>query len=143
MSQSFARLYIAARDFLKYVWPAVGPLIGVLVGAYLAKSSDRKKWLSENRKQECQELLGAITACAVKILSDFGLAQDIEQYAAYLKTIEVFHTRIFIAEEVEKEKLEERWAAAVHEFGLTWMKKNFDEALEEIRGKIIRIAMKG
>jgi hypothetical protein len=142
MSQSFAYLSTAARVFVKYVWPAIGPLLGVLVGAYLAKSSDRKKWLSENRKQECQELLGAITACAVKLLSDFPHGYAVEEYAGYLKTIEVFHTRIFIAEEVEKEKLEERWTSAVGDFGTDWTKAKFDTALEEIRGKIIRIAMK-
>jgi hypothetical protein len=142
MNQFFVNLYIALRDFTKYVWPAVGPLIGVLVGAYLAKSSDRKKWLSENRKQECQELLGAITACAVTILSDFSRTEDIQRFASYVKTIEVFHTRIFIAGDVEKEKLEERWAHAVHDFGLNWVRKSFDDALEGIRAKIIRIAMK-
>jgi hypothetical protein len=142
MSQFFAYLYIAARDFIKYVWPAIGPLLGVLIGAYLTKSSDRKKWLNENRKQECQELLGAITACAVKLFSDFPHGYAIGEYAGYLKTIEVFHTRIFIAEEVEKEKLEERWTSAVDDFGTNWNKEKFDTALEEIRGKIIRIAMK-
>jgi len=124
------------------ILPVIGPLLGVLIGAYLTKSSDRKKWLNENRKQECQELLGAITACAVKLLSDFPQGYAIEEYGGYLKTIEVFHTRIFIAEEVEKEKLEERWTSAVDDFGTNWTKAKFDTALEEIRGKIIRIAMK-
>jgi len=52
----------STAEGLKAVWASVGPLVGVLVGALLARSWDRRKWINENRKQEYRELLTTLTS---------------------------------------------------------------------------------
>jgi len=119
-------------------WSAVGPLVGVLVGALLGRSWDRQKWLNDSVKQECQELLGAITKSATQILADGGR----KSWDTYLDALTAFHTRIFIAEEVEKEKLLDLWARAVREFGEGRDRQKFDDAVEKIRAAIVRTAVR-
>jgi len=48
-------------DAVSSVWLAAGPLIGILVAAMLLRSTERKKWLNDGRKQEFKELLTVLT----------------------------------------------------------------------------------
>jgi len=43
------------------IWSAVGPLMGVCLGAYIASRNQRKQWLLDNKRQEYRELLTALT----------------------------------------------------------------------------------
>ena len=128
----------ALGEYSGKAWSVVGPLVGVLVGALLGRSWDRQKWLNDNVKQECQELLGAITKSATQILADAGR----KSWDTYLDALIAFHTRIFIAEEVEREKLLDLWAHAVHDFGEGRDRHKFDDAIEKIRSAIVRMAIR-
>jgi len=135
----------ALGEYSGKAWSAVGPLVGVLVGALLARSWGRRRWLIENRKQECQELLGAITKSATQMLTSNEAGGDIrswESWDSYLGTVQSFHTRIFIAEDVDKEKLFDRWVPAVREFGSGHDRHKFDEAIEKICATIVRMAIR-
>jgi hypothetical protein len=48
-------------DYASKSWAAVGPLIGVLVGAYLTGRRQKRDWLADNKKEEYRELLSAMT----------------------------------------------------------------------------------
>jgi hypothetical protein len=50
----------AVRDSAGVIWSAVGPLIGVWVGAYVANRNQRRQWLLDNKRQEYRELLTAL-----------------------------------------------------------------------------------
>lgn len=96
-------------------WASVGPLVGVVVGALLARSWERKKWERENRKEECRELIKSISHAATVILN-VGHGQSIRDAdEAYLDSIETLHDRIFIANDVEKANVLDLWAHAVHD----------------------------
>jgi hypothetical protein len=53
------------------VWSAVGPLIGVVIGAlltpWMAWRWQRKQWSSDNKKEEYRNLLDALGECVQKI----------------------------------------------------------------------------
>ncbi len=38
------------------IWTAVGPLVGVFVGAYIANRNQRKHWVGNCKKEEYREL---------------------------------------------------------------------------------------
>ena len=46
---------------LEKTWTLIGSLVGLGFGAFLTRSWDRKKWMKDNRKEECRELLSAVT----------------------------------------------------------------------------------
>lgn len=52
------------------VWLAVGPLIGVVVGALLTRRIQRQQWVADSRKQEYRELMTALSHSAT-VLIDF------------------------------------------------------------------------
>jgi hypothetical protein len=43
------------------IWGVVGPTIGVLAGHYLSASSERKRWIADNQKEEYRRLLAALS----------------------------------------------------------------------------------
>jgi hypothetical protein len=49
-----ARVYAA--------WAAVGPLVGVIIGAWLAARWQRKKWILENKASEYRGILDALNS---------------------------------------------------------------------------------
>ncbi len=100
--------WITIAHYISVAWAAVGPIIGVLVGALLTRSWDKQKWMNDNRKEECRELLTAISEAAVlelkRILSVNSAGLRIESGAslqvvdeAYTNSLKVFQDRIFIA----------------------------------------------
>src|SRR5438067_2224291 len=42
------------------IWAAIGPLIGVLVGAWLTARWQRKRWIQDNKKAEYREVLDTL-----------------------------------------------------------------------------------
>ena len=134
----------AIGEYTGKVWTAVGPLVGVLVGALLAHSWERKRWEKENRKEECRELIKSISHAATLILNvavGAGASQH-DAHNAYQDTVQVFHGRIFIAEDIEKTKIVDMWAHAVGEFGAQKIDANeFGNRVEEVRRTIINFVV--
>jgi hypothetical protein len=98
-------------------WSAVGPLVGVLIGAWLARAWDREKWEKENRKEECRELIKTITHAATLRLVVGRGTSEAQAYSAYLDSLKTIHDRVFIAADLERHKLLDSWAHAVADFG--------------------------
>src|SRR5690242_9343170 len=97
------------------IWGALGPLVGVRYGQELSSRFQRSQWIAENRKQECRELLGAMTAHAAAI----GIAHDSRatpaerqrRDALEIALISLFDDRLFISEDILKLNLRRRWFA--------------------------------
>ena len=45
---------------IRAVWGAIGPLVGVLVGAYATRRWQRTQWLLDGKKTEYRELLSVL-----------------------------------------------------------------------------------
>jgi hypothetical protein len=125
------------------IWGAVGPLVGVRYGQELAKKWQRQQWISENRKQECRELLNLMAAnyFAKNVArgrqarpEDHALDRDVT-----FKLANAFRSCIFVAKEIEALKVRERWSqfAARTEVASEERLKTFNELFAEIRGLVI------
>jgi len=51
----------AIGDYSSKVWAAVGPLVGVWIGAVLAKRWQREQWIADNKRAEYRKLLTTLT----------------------------------------------------------------------------------
>jgi hypothetical protein len=137
----------AIGDGLKTAWSSVGPLVGVIIGAMLTRAWDRRKWINENRKQEYRELLTALTnACTALIDNAQALVQSpAEQIFArdeYFKSLRVLQDRIFIANEVSKMGLFDRWGMAIKDLLETKDLHKFEDSFEAMKNEIVKQAMK-
>lgn len=107
------------------VWAAVGPLLGVRYGHELAKQSQKEHWINDNAKEEYRELLGALVEDANISISNRSLGREtaVEEDSAEERSNHVLygiiHTRLFIRDFIEKERIKERWEAAFREHSRT------------------------
>ena len=135
-------------EYAKAGWSSIGPMVGVLVGAWLARSWDKQKWLNDNRKEECRELLTAVTDAVTAIL-DRDIATSGVSYAtkqarandAFLISLKIFQDRIFIARDIEGAKLFDIWPVAVNRYNSSANRHDFDDSFEAIKKKIVQIAV--
>jgi hypothetical protein len=131
---------------LKTAWASVGPLVGVIIGAMLTRAWDRRKWINENRKQEYRELLTTLTsACTALIDNTQAIVQSpAEQISArdeYFKSLRVLQDRIFIAHDIGKMNLFDRWGAAMKDLQATKDFRKFEDSFEVMRTEIVKQAM--
>lgn len=123
------------------IWAALGPLFGVRYGQELAKKWQKQQWISENRKQECRELLNAMAADyhAKNLASGRGTPEDhARSTEAAVNLLNTFKSRIFIADEIARLKMYDRWsksAGNVH-VSIEERRKAFDELFAEVRGLV-------
>src|SRR6266850_564830 len=137
----------STAEGLKAVWASVGPLVGVLVGALLARSWDRRKWINENRKQKYRELLTTLTSACIAVIDN---AQAIVQSPAeqifardeYFKSLRVLQDRIFIANEIGKMNLFDRWGTAMKDLQETKDFRKFEDSFEVMKNEIVKEAMR-
>jgi hypothetical protein len=97
-------------------WSAIGPLVGVLIGAWLGRIWDSKKWQRENSKEECRELVKAITHAAAMHMNVGSGVSYSQADGAYVDSIKSFKDRIFIANEIRRKHILESWTTAVSDF---------------------------
>jgi hypothetical protein len=125
-------------------------LIGVIVGSLLTNiltgRSQRKQWLADNRKQEYRELLSTLTHSMTVIMTYTGTMVAIgpheqkEFQKAYNEALRVLHDRIFVAEQIKRDKIEDRWTTAMAELKRTNDIHCLDDPFDEIKALIVRAA---
>ncbi len=136
----------SSLDIALPVWAAVGPLMGVMLGSYLAMRTQRKHWVLDNKKEEYRELLGTLTRAFDDIIEQHALmvAHGPEEQRKYMaaekSAMAVIRDRIFIAREIEKMKLLERWTLASMEFDHDRDGDKSAARFGAIRGDIVRAA---
>ena len=54
--------------YTKGVWAVVGPLVGVLIGAFIANRNHRKQWLADRKREEYEALLVSLTDAFAELL---------------------------------------------------------------------------
>ena len=123
-----------------------------LIGALLARSSERQKWLNDNRKEECRELLTAMTRAADMYLEersrrptmkqDDFIAQK-EAFAEYRRCLIVLQDRIFIAAKLREKRMFKLWGDTIGDFTNDGDSKKFADRLNHIKSIIIDIATDG
>jgi hypothetical protein len=122
---------------LAALWAGVGPLIGVLVGAYLTKRIQRRQWLADNKKDEYRDLLSVISrgySQFVRLVKASDAWDDSEVNEIKFMVLDTIQDRIFIADELSELRIFSRWQAAV-----LALEKNHDEGqFTETVGTLLR-----
>jgi hypothetical protein len=134
--------YIAAT------WAAVGPLGGVIVGAYLSRSWDRQKWMNDNRKLEFRELIEALTDAATALMyeqrmrsiSPHGVFEDPDARTKHLQALKVIKTRIFISTDMKEMNVFDRWSESIKLMIATDGVHHFETTYENLRDESIERA---
>jgi hypothetical protein len=82
------------------LWGAIGPLVGIIAGHFLTRSSQHIQRVRDNRKQEYRELLTALTAAYMHILQYEGSGEDVRFSPVGNEAFRMLQDRIFIADDI-------------------------------------------
>lgn len=128
---------------------ALSGLLGVILGAYLTRSWQRKQWLLDSKKAEYRELISALSQAAHYILNNsphlqlpngMGGLKSGEQERLSDEAADRGHAtisdRIFIADTMAREKIDERWVAVLKEKHVD----NFWNAWEELHRLLLKVS---
>jgi hypothetical protein len=150
MTQVSIPLYIvtAIWEFIKESWPVLGPLVGVLAGAGLTSRIQRKHWIADRKLQEYQELTTAVTRGFNGLLHQaepiraYSLEEQRTQAETEEEVLITISDRIFIADEVEGLKVQDRWIKARQSFRQLHVRKDLWESIGAIKADLITQARK-
>jgi hypothetical protein len=131
-----------------------GAFGGVFAGQWMSRSSQRIQWVLDNRKQECRELLTALSVCydsllKVKSTRYMGFASDtlqvdVDSERYYKKTEDdlkrIIGDRLFIAADVENVQIRSKWIVAAKTFQKDWRESPVTREFEALRSAIVRMA---
>jgi hypothetical protein len=105
----------SAAEIVLAIWAALGPLAGVLIGAYTANRNLRQQWLDSCKKQEYSELITTLTKSMMFYihLRAYSVTKGPEEQraeAAALGSVgETARNRIFILPTVKRLDVVKRW----------------------------------
>jgi len=87
---------------LAALWAGVGPLVGVLIGAYLTNHIQRRLWLADHKRQEYQELFAVMTNAFTKLLelNNTGSLTVTELNTIQVQVVNMLHSRLFTSDVV-------------------------------------------
>ncbi len=101
------------------IWGAVGPLVGVRYGQELVKRWQREQWVRDNRKEEYKGVIEALSSSLAPIMQYYQPkgSRTAEELIAAGKAenniYEVLGNRIFVAGELDKMGVFDRWSALI------------------------------
>ncbi len=140
-------LYTVATIILA-IWAALGPLVGVYIGAYIANRNQKRQWLSTCKKEEYSGLISALTKSMMIYieLRAFLVARGPEEQrseAAALSSFgETARNRIFIAPTVKCLDVVNRWhdatRAVERDRDLNAFGASVGKLLDEIRDAAVK-----
>jgi hypothetical protein len=146
------------------LWGVIAPLVGILVGHYLSRSSQREQWFRGKRYEDYQAVLSATVAAHMAIIQVYkgdysdlrGTIQRGRNGITYRekKTVQeeidvikadsfrVLRDRIFIAEELDYGGILAEWDTIVTNYA----KNTIDERIfagrfSEFNDKMVRMAL--
>ena len=75
--------------WISNVITVIGTLGGVFLGQYYGGKSQREQWLRDNKKEECRELLTALSSASIALAYWYGAIDDIRGQITVLGNIEI------------------------------------------------------
>jgi hypothetical protein len=103
-------------------WIAIGPLVGVVIGALLTRSWETKRWLLESKQAEYRELISGLSESVHRILKNWGGITGREQQElddAKMAGEKVIEDRIFIDDQMLAAGVSDKWSELIFEKELT------------------------
>jgi hypothetical protein len=131
-------------SLLDKAWAVIGPLVGVLIGAYIANRNQRKQWQLESKRVEYRELLNTLTECGSDLLAfPMGDPQSRREFAETVRrSVNTIYNRLFAADTVIRLNLMVRWREAVDLARDAKNTEDFRKRLNAIMNDIRREALK-
>jgi len=124
------------------IWAAIGPMVGLLTGHLLSRSSQRKHWIADCKKQEYGELLRALMRHHF-LLEDYlgSPGPMVGELERRIKEREeeaaiVIKNRLFLRKQIESLGLYERWNRSIKEFRKTQDVPTFSGSFDELQKAI-------
>jgi len=136
----------AIREGSVAAWSAVGPLIGVLVGAYIANRNQRRQWLLDNRKQEYRELLSALSSAFIALTRlntpMIAIPGELERELrnAETESFRILRDRLFIATEIRDTRILGLWLEATRDVDHDRDLVKFADRFNQINKTIVYLA---
>jgi len=135
------------------IWAAAGPLVGLVVGAWLQARGQLQQWRRDNVRQECRELLGQLSVNlfafidwnkSVRFPTDPETAVALHrQYDnAVLDLHRNLGSRILIANEIRGAAIAFRWKNALNNFTTDHDESKLNAEYEELVEDIVGIGLK-
>jgi hypothetical protein len=127
-------------------WAAIGPLVGVLVGAYLAGRRQKQEWLADNKKEEYRELVASITKCLTAYVQIYAVqtvrSGDDERtiMAGDANFAEVVRSRLFIGESVRRLDVSRRFMKIKGDFRKNRIVEIFISDVEKLMDEVLTSA---
>lgn len=132
------------------LWGVVAPLVGILVGHYLSRSSQREQWYRDKRYEDYQAVLSATVAAYMAIVRvDMAsltslftpeMLQEVEVIKA--DSFRVLRDRIFIAEELEFGGILAEWDTTVTNYARHAIDERiFAGRFSDLNEKLVRMAL--
>jgi phosphoribosylaminoimidazole-succinocarboxamide synthase len=126
------------------VWAAIGPMTGIVLGHFLTRSLEEKRWHLDNRTQEYRELLSSLATAYMNMLNFKGGDKDEYFRVERLKmeSFRVLRDRILIADEIASADIVRLWAQAFHNFEANKDEKIFADRFTKINETLVSMARK-
>ena len=135
------------------VWAAVGPLVGVIIGGWLAARWQRKRWILDNKASEYRSILDALNSYRFALTEYYALYKialvavpaqkkyddDVAFAKALDKVNNAFADRIFTRKPVSQSGARADWSTLADK--LRSNKSDLDELLkmiDSIHGKLVK-----
>jgi hypothetical protein len=139
--------YFMWSTIILTVWAASGPLVGVRYGQELARRNQKIQWIADSKKKEFKELLGVLDVVfAFHVregqMSKADKASQSEYFDMSHKAMWCIRDRLFIAKEMEENKILERWRVLMNDFLAVGEFRNFKDRFNELRTDLLKMATK-
>jgi hypothetical protein len=140
MPQAEATLIVAGLGIL-------GTLVGVVVGHMLSRSWQRKQWVLDNRKQEVQELLSALSeTISAQMMTNlpFGSMDPADRnriVEAQARSFRSIRTCVFLARDLDRIQLEQNWVKALGAFEEDRDTGELNTAFIRLRDQLLQIVL--
>lgn len=130
-------------------WSALGPLVGLCIGAYLAKRWQRNQWIADSKRAEYRKLLTTTADAGSRILIHYGLRrtvvsgkQEFMIEETVRRSVDVIYNRLFIAQEVRELNVLKRWEEGISALRRTHDVGAFGKCMDAIMEDIRKIALR-
>jgi hypothetical protein len=130
------------EDVLR-AWSVIGPIVGIIIGAYISNRNERKHWIADNKKQEYREIITALVDAYRAVLEStapmvaYGPEEQRKFWQSEQNLLITLNTRIFIADEVSQLKIQERWLEAVGSYRNVHHRRELSDKMNEIKYDLI------
>jgi hypothetical protein len=135
--------------YAKNIWAVGGPLVGVMIGAYIGSRNQKKQWLRENRKAEYRELLSALADAGSSFLVHYSIfsteataEQKFRTGETSRKAVDVIYNRLFVAREIQELDILKRWDKAMSALQRSHDMDAFAKGIDAIMTDIRATALK-